>query len=232
LISAVANGAIVKGSAEHDDGRPYGLGAAWRAGLAGFWQVLALKLFVLLAGLATLIVVGGLALIAVVSGFSGNPALAASTGAGAGVLGLAAIPFWIVFQVVVLLAVRSIVLDGMAPSRALARGFDLVRHRFGRLALLWLLIVGLDFVAGLAFGIGIAIVTVALAGAVAVGYFSAGVLVAVIAGVVLGIPWLAIVLGAAGAVGAFTSTYWTLAYRRLELEPEPAAPVPVTPSPA
>jgi hypothetical protein len=196
LISAVANGALVKAGAEHDDGRPFGLRAAWRAGRASFWQVLAVKLFVLLAALATVIVIGGLVLVAVVSGFGGNPALAAAAGVGAGLLALAAIMFWVVFQVVVLLAVRSIVLDGTRPSQALARGFSLVRHRFGRLALLWLLILAVDFAAGLIVGIGVIVVTAILAGTVAVGYFSAGPAVAVVVGVLLGIAWLALVLTA------------------------------------
>src|SRR5207302_6651493 len=110
----------------------------------------------------------------------------------------------VVFQVVVLLAVRSIVLDGTAASRALGHGFELVRRRFGRLALLWLLILAVDFVAGLVVGVGVLLLTAVLGGAVAVGYFSAGVTAAVVSGVLLGLAWLAIVLAAAGALNAFT----------------------------
>ena len=49
--------------------------------------------------------------------------------------------------------------------------------------------------------------------------------VGLIAGIALGgAVFLAVALVLAGAVGAFTSTYWTLAYRRLELEALPVTP--------
>jgi hypothetical protein len=106
----------------------------------------------------------------------------------AGVLGaivlLAAIPFWIVFAVVVALAIRAAVLDGRSPSAASADGVGLVRRRVGRVALMYVLIG--------------------------------------IAGIVAGLPWLAVVVAVCGGVSAFTSTCWTLGYTRFDLESQPA----------
>jgi hypothetical protein len=233
LVSAVANGALVKAAAEHDAERPFTLGQAWNAGLASFWPVLRLKLFALLVGISSVVVILGLFAIAFVSAGSG----AAAAAAGAGVLGalllVVAIPFWVAFAVALLFGVRAIVLDGLGASAALASGFRLIRRRLGRVALLWLLILAAGIAAGLAVGVGIALVTL-LIGALIVGAaFAGGFTSAVVVGVPSALLWLALVIAVGGAVSAFNSTYWTLAYRRLEAEPEPAGyPQMTPPSPA
>jgi hypothetical protein len=222
LVSAVANAALVKGAAEHDAERPFTLSLAWKAGLASFWPVLRLKLFALLVGVTTLVIILGLVAIAFFSATGGAAALSAGVGVGvlAALLVLAAIPFWLVFGVALLFAVRAVVLDGLSASAALAMGFRLIRRRLGRVALLWLLIVAAGVVAGIAVGVGIALLTV-LAGVLIVGAaFAGGYIAAVIIGVPSAFLWLAVVFTAAGAVSAFNSTYWTIAYRRLEVEPE------------
>jgi hypothetical protein len=220
LVSAVANGALVKGAAEHDVERPFTLGLAWKAGLASFWPLLRLKLFALLVGVTTVVIILGLVAIAFFSATSGAAALSAGVGVLAALLVLAAIPFWLVFGVALLFAVRAVVLDGLSASAALATGFRLIRRRLGRVALLWLLIVAAGVVAGIAVGVGIALLTV-LAGAFIVGAaLASGYIAAVIIGVPSALLWLAVVFAVAGAVSAFNSTYWTIAYRRLEVEPE------------
>lgn len=220
LVSAVANGALVKGSSEHDAERSFTLGQAWKAGLASFWPILQLKLFALLVALTSMVVVVGLIAIAFVSGMSGATALSVAAAAVAALVVLAAIPFWVAFGVALLFAVRAVALDGMSASVALGRGFRLVGRRLGRVALLWLMMLAVGFVIGMAVGIGIALVTV-VAGVLIVGAaFAGGFTGAVIVGVPSTVAWLAVVITAAGAASAFNSTYWTLAYTRLEVEPE------------
>jgi hypothetical protein len=221
LLSAVMNGALVRASAEHDAERPFGLGAAWSAGVSRFWPVLGLKVFTLVVFAAVAIVIGGLGLIAVAGAFSHNAALAVASGLTAGLLLLVAIPFAIVFQVAVLLGVRAIVLDGKRPLEGLASGFQLIRRRLGRVALVWLLILVAGLVAGVGAGIAVVIVGLPLAGLVAAAYFAGGIPLAVGFGIVLGAAWLLVAAALAGAVNAFTSTCWTLAYRRFDLEPQP-----------
>lgn len=61
-------------------------------------------------------------------------------------------------------------------------------------------------------------------GAAGLALITAGVVVAaIIVGALLGVVWLAVILTASGAIAAFTSTYWTLGYKRLDLEPQPMA---------
>jgi hypothetical protein len=233
LVSAVANGALVKGAAEHDAERPFSLGEAWKAGLANFWPVLRLKLFALLVGVTSLIVILGLVAIAFVSGASGATALSVGVAVLAALLLVAAIPFWVAFGVALLFAVRAVVLDGLGASAALAVGFRLIRRRLGRVALLWLLILAAGIVAGIAVGVGIALVTVLAAGLIVGSAFAGGFVGAVIVGVPAAVAWLAVVITVGGAVSAFNSTYWTVAYRRLDVEPEPAGWSQVAPpSPA
>jgi hypothetical protein len=223
LLSAVANGALIKAAAEHDQGRPFGLRPAWDFGVRTFWPVLQTKLLALVVTLAILLVVGSLAVVAATGARAGYVALAVGAGASAGLLLLLAIPFWIVFSVAVLLALRAIVLDGKRPLTALRSAFELVRRRLGRVALAWLLVGVAGIVGGLAVGIAVVIVALPLAGIVAATYFAAGVPAAIAAGIAGGLIWVAVLLALSGGVNAFTSTFWTLAYTRFDQEPQPVA---------
>jgi hypothetical protein len=233
LVSAVANGALVKGSAEHDAERPFTLGLAWKAGLASFWPILQLKLFALLVVLTSLVVIGGLVAIAVIAGTGGATAASVGAAVAAALLVLVAIPFWVAFGVALLFAVRVVVLEGMGASMALGRGFRLIGQHLGRVALLWLVMLAVSIVAGMAAGIAIALLTVLVAVVVVGAAFAGGFVGAVILGVPFVLGWLAVVLTVGGAVSAFCSTYWTLAYTRLELESQPAGWASMSPpSPA
>ncbi len=223
LISAIANGAVIKGAAEHDLERPFGLGAAWRSGVTTFWPVLGVKLLSGLIGLVTVAVIGSFVLVAVGSAYAHMVGLAVPAGIVAGLLALVAIPFWVVFAVAVLLAQRAIVLDGQRPVAALGTGFALIRRRFGRVALLWLVVGVIGILLSLAVRIVVVIVALPLIGIVAAAYFTGGLPVAIGFGSVLGVVWLALVLALVAAVDAYTSTAWTLAYRRFDEESLPTA---------
>ena len=218
LLSAVANGALVRAAAQHDDDKPFNLGQAWSAGLETFWPVLGLKLFTLVVGVALLVVIGGIGLMAAVLGLSGSVGASVAAGAVAGLLLLAAIPFLVVFEVAVRLGVRAVVLDGRSTSDGLREGFSLIRRRFGRVALVWLLVWVAGLVATTAAGLVAVVGMLPLAGLTAGVYFAAGWPWAVLIGAVLGAAWLALVLALAGGVSSFTSTSWTLAYRRFDVE--------------
>src|SRR3979411_3190134 len=84
VLPAVANGALVKGGAEHDAERRFGLREAWSAGVQSFWPVLRLKLFGLSVALSLAIVIGGLVLMTVVFALSGVVPAAVGTGLLAG----------------------------------------------------------------------------------------------------------------------------------------------------
>jgi hypothetical protein len=70
--------------------------------------------------------------------------------------------------------------------------------------------------------LGVTIASLLVFGGLAgVAYLAGGLTAAIVVGIVLAIPWLGILLVASGAVMAFISTYWTLGYVRLDLEPRP-----------
>lgn len=222
LLSAIADGALVRASAEHDQERPFSLRQAWSAGLATFWPVLKVKLLSVAVALVWIVVLGGIAAFAVLSAVGGVTATTVLLAIVGGLFILAAIPFSIVFSVLILFLVREVVLRGQRnTTTALGQVLDLMRRRPGRVTLLWLLSV----LVGLATGIAMVVVTIAsllvFGGLAGVAYLAGGLTAAIVAGIVLAVPWLGILLVASGAVMAFTSTYWTLGYTRLDLEPQP-----------
>jgi hypothetical protein len=220
LLSAVADGALVRASSEHDAGHLFSLGSAWRAGLASFWPVLKVKLLATVVAVIAFIVIGGLAAAAAVSAFNGATATAVILGTIAVLLVLAALPFFIVFSVMILLMVRDAALRGMSTSAALAHSARLMQRRLGRVALLWLLSAALGVAIGIATAIVFGIMLLVFAAVTAGIYLASGLAAAIVAGAILGVLWFGLLLVASGAVMAFTSTYWTLGYTRLDLEPQ------------
>jgi hypothetical protein len=230
LLSAVANGALVRAGAEHDAERPFGLRQAWSAGVHSFRPVLGLKFFAFIVFASLAILIGGLVLMTVVFGTSGAIAAAVATGLLAGILLLAAIPFFIVFGVAVVLAVRAIVLDGKGATDGLRTALKLIWRRRGRVALFWLLVNIAGFVASIVVGLALLVAALPIVALTAAAYFGGGWLPAIATGLALGVAWLIVVVTFAGGVKAFTSTCWTVAYTRFDLEAQPA--VSTQPQPA
>lgn len=228
-ISAVADGALVRGAAEHDRGRPYSLREAFRSGLQTFWAVLQVKLVGLLAALTAVVVIGSLVLVVVSSAFAHQIALAIAAGALAGFLILLAIPSLIVFLVVLLLGTRAVVLDGQRPIAGLRSGLALIRRRFGRVAVVWLLLAIIGPLAATAAGVAVLVAALPLVGVVAAAYFAGGLTLAVVFGAVGAVVWVSAALALLAWIKAYTSTAWTLAYARFDQEPQPvtaARPLP------
>jgi hypothetical protein len=230
VLSAVANGALVKGGAEHDAERPFGLREAWSAGVQSFWPVLRLKFFALIVFVSLAIVIGGLGLMTAVFGLSGSVATAVTTGLLGGFLLLAAIPFFIVFEVAIVLGVRAIVLERRGASDGFRTALSLIWRRRGRVALFWLLVCIAGMIASTVVGLTIVVAAFPLVALTFAAYFAGGWLLAVATGLGLGTAWLIVAASVAGGVKAFTSTCWTVAYSRFDLEPQPA--VSTQPQPA
>ena len=224
LLSCVTTGALVRATAEHDAERPFGLGLAWRTGLGTFWTILGLRLI----GILWTIVVLGTIAGAIVLGVSAYlrhqaDALGAIITLGlllGAVLVLASIPVGITF----ILATRAAVLEERGPLSALGRGFGLLWSRIGRVLLVWLLQVGLALAAGLGLAfVVIPVVLLLVAVVVAAGVAGgAGAAVVVATPLALLLFGLLLVLGA--VIATYLSAFWTLAFRRLEIDaPRPVA---------
>jgi len=217
VLAAVCEGAVVRAAAEHDAERPFGLGMAWRAGRATMGAMIRFRLLVIALALPVLIVFVLLA-IGLVGAITGNNGAAIAVVVLIGVLFLlAAIVYGVALAFIDRLGARAVVLEQIGAAAALGRGYTLLRRRLGRVLLVWLLSVAV----GIALGICVAIVGAILvlpAGVIAFGAYASGSsawwLVIVIAAVIL----LPIFLVISAFLAAQTSTYWTLAFRRLEID--------------
>jgi hypothetical protein len=221
VLAAVCEGAVVRAAAEHDAERPFGLGWAWRAGLATMGTMIRFRLLLIALALPLLVVFVVLAIGLVAAIGAQNGALIAVL-ALIGILSLmAAIAYGILLFFFDRLGTRAVVLEQLGAVTALRRGYALVKRRLGRL-----LLVGLVYIAvGIAVGICLAIVGVILvapAVVVAIAAYANGSSIwwlAVVLAVVILLP-VFLVISAFAATQS--STYWTLAFRRLEIDRPPA----------
>ena len=240
ILAAVCEGATVRASAEHDAERPFGLGIAWRCGVATMGTIIRLRLLLIALGLPVVIVIGLAVFGFVLALLSKNNGAAAGLGLLVALAFLAAIPYVIYLFFLDRLGTRAVVLEQIAAARsALRRGHRLVRKRLGRVLLVLLMGIGVGIVVGIAIAIAGAIVILPLviAGAAAFASGSAAFAVVVVIGVIIVVPILLLV---SGFLAAQSSTYWTLAFRRLDIDQAPpnaypygypqAPPAPPTPS--
>ncbi|MDQ6637841.1 MAG: hypothetical protein M3Y62_08670 [Candidatus Dormibacteraeota bacterium] len=215
FLSCLTQGAMTRAVAEHDADRHFNLSSSLRAGLASFGWILLLRLLGFVAGLVLLLPFA--ALIWAFIGFRDQPALVVVlVVTGLAYLGLF---FLIAFALglIQILALRAIVLEQRTVLAAIGRAVRLLLLRPGRVLLTWLIQVGLAFGVGLALA---AVVLIIAFGSGLVGFAVANLLqVSPLLAVALGGTALGLVSLLIGAVtGAYFSAYWTVAYRRLELD--------------
>ena len=226
LISVVASGAIVRAGAELDSGRVYRLREAWSAGVQLFWPVLGLKLLAFLVYLLPL-AIGGVIVALIIVSTQGTPGF---------LLGifLALLPLFFLYllyalaaQVVMILALRAVVLDGKGVLPGIVSAVALLRRRLGRVVLTWLIMLGIGLAIGFGLIVGLLFLLIPLGLLVLIGWIAARELGLIFTGA------LAILLGTvgvvilAGAASAYSSTVWTLAYRRFDTEAATAPPQPL-----
>ena len=230
ILAAVCEGATVRASAEHDAERQFGLRWAWRSGVTTMWVIVRFRLLLLALVLPVFLVAVGLGTGIAVSLANGNSgAVAGLVVLGLG-LALLAIPYLIYLSLLDRLGSRAAVLEQIPARPAIVRAHRLLRKRLGRALLVWLLSIAVGIVLAIALACLLAIVFVPLflIGAVAFASGTAAFLPFVILGVVILLP---VALVVQGFVAAQSSTYWTLAFRRLDLEQAPAYSYPYQPTP-
>lgn len=230
ILGAVCQGATVRAAAEHDAERPFGLAWAWRSGVSTMWVMVRFRLLIFLIGLPLF-----LAFVGVVAGFI--VALVHQSGSGVAVtvglallLGLIAIPYLIYISLLDRLGSRAVVLEQLGARAGLARGHRLLFKRLGRTLLVLLVAIGVSIVLSIALACFLAILVVPF-GAIAIRLTSVNSAAAVslaIIGLIVLIPIALIVAGFTSAQG---SIYWTLAFRRLDLDYAPAPTFQYQPPP-
>jgi len=221
VLSAVCEGALVRASAEHDADRPFGLGPAWRSGVATMGTIIRFRLLLIALGLPALIIV-----IAFIAGFvaaivNRNVGVAVTIGLIGFLVLLATIIYGIYLSFLDRLGTRAVVLERRGATASLARGHRLLVKRLARVLVVWLLSIAVGFVVGICAGIVLSILSLPAIGAGIATYSGGSPAFWLV--IVVSLPILlaaGLVLG--GFVGAQSSTYWTLAFRRLELDQPPA----------
>lgn len=221
VLGCIATGGIIHAAVEHDEGRPYSLRAAWRAGYSTAWRIAGLRLLTFLLAIAPGLLIGALAVATVASASTAAPA-AVAFGLAAGALLLAAIVFWLALSLAYQLAQRLIVLESSSVAASLSTGFRMTRRHLKEVGLGWLLLIALSIAAGIGAAI-VAVLALIPAGLLGFsGWALAGWVGAVVAGSFAGVFFLGILLAAAGAVAAYTNVYWTLLFRSVRALPEPS----------
>jgi hypothetical protein len=130
---------------------------------------------------------------------------------------LATIVFTVALTFINRLGARAVVLEQIGATAALGRGYTLLRKRLGRVLLVWLLSVAVGIALGICVAIAGAVLVipaVVIAFAAYASGSSAWWLVIVLAALIL----LPIFLVISAFLAAQSSTYWTLAFRRLEID--------------
>ncbi len=227
LVSCAATPALVRAAAEHDADRSFGFRVAWQVGLGTFPRILGLRLLVVLAWLVALAILAALLGTTIALAVSHQIAAAIAAALLLVGLGLLLIPGAIALGLIVTLAVRAIVLEQRRVLAGLARGAQLLYRRLGRVLLVWLLGLALGLMVGLVVSVVIAFLGALLA-VIGIGSFAGlGTTGGLTTAAVLLFVFIVLAAPLAGAASTYLSVYWTLAFRRLELEP--VLPYPVVP---
>jgi hypothetical protein len=221
ILAAICEGATVRSSAEHDADRPWGLGVAWRAGVHTMWAVVRFRLLLILLGLPLLILVVAFVVGVVIAIVNQNGSAALPLILSGFLLVLISIPYGIYLHFLDRLGSRALVLEQLGARASIVRAHRLLFKRLGRSLLVWLLSLAVGIVVGIVAGVAFAIVLIPLfiAGAFAYANNSAALIAIIALGVVIYLP-ISLVVG--GFLSAQSSTYWTLAFRRLDLDYPPA----------
>jgi hypothetical protein len=235
VLAAVCEGAVVRAAAEHDAERPFGLGSAWRTGRTTMGAIIRFRLLIVALALPVFVV-----FIALAIGF-----VAAIAGDNKPVIGvlvlfgilfiLAAIVYGVVLSFLDRLGGRGVVLEQLGATAALGRGYQLLTKRLGRVLLVWLLSIAVGIALGICFAI-VGAILVAPAAIIAFAAYASGSPAWWLAVVLAALILLPILLVIQAFLAAQSSTYWTIAFRRLEIDqprayayPPPQVPQPPPP---
>jgi membrane-anchored glycerophosphoryl diester phosphodiesterase (GDPDase) len=232
FMAIVSQGALADSVAAIDRGDRRRFGSAFRSGMGNFWLVLGYFVVFFLIAIGLLLVIGIPVAILIGGTFAATQSVGAriTVAVVVGLLAvLALIVVFIPLSIVGQYALREIVVRRERLFGSVGSGYGLFRRNIGRSLLIWLIQLGLSIGIAIVFILAVLIVglvlfipTIALAAA---GLSTAAIAAGVIAAVIL-IPLL---LVATGAMGAFSHSYWTLAYLRLTAPPTTApSPYPTT----
>ena len=231
ILAAVCEGAVIRGAAEHDAERPFTLRQAWAVGVHLMWVIVRFRLLLFLFYLPVVVLIVAWVIGFLISLAGENRGAVAGLFLGALVLLLIWIAVAIYLFYLDRFGSRAIVLEERMALPAIARAHRLLFQRFGRSLLVGLLAIGIGIVVGVVLAC-FSVILVLPFGVGLVATYSSGSAafwpVLLLAALIL----LPIYLLVAGFLGAQSASYWTLAFRRLDIEYPPAyAAYPAIPPP-
>lgn len=145
-------------------------------------------------------------------------------------LALLGVPYLIYLFFLDRLGTRAAVLEQLMARASIVRGHRLLFKRLGRTLLVWLVSIGVAIVLGIALAcIGVIIAVPLLLAGFALSASGSGAVWLLIA--IAFLIFLPLYLVVAGFVAAQSSTYWTLAFRRLDIDQAPSYPYGYQPPP-
>lgn len=221
VLSIIMRGGLIGGIRLADDNGRVTFGEAWAVGMRYFGRMLGIVLLLVLPGL----------LVAFVFAFAG-----ALTGGLAFICLLPLlcllIPAFIVLGIIAHFAQFAVVLEDLGVTAAFRRGWEILKANLGNIIVLGLILIVIDFIAGLVLVapfFAIVIPTLFISAAAGANQPNTGVLA--IAALAC-LCYLPIAIVAAGIVHAWTTSVWTLAYRKFigSAPALPSAP-PMSPPP-
>jgi hypothetical protein len=192
VVSTIARGGLIAGASAVDSGAPSSFAQAWSAGWQKGWTLLGIGILPAIPSLHLLVV--GLGLVGVFAGLYGllgdSAALPPRGGLGAILAGLVCIaaPIALALSLLRTFANRACMLEDLGVFAAYRRGWDVLLENVGPALILFLLQVAISI------GLGIAL-------------FLPNIVMALCC-----VLWPVLLL-VQGAMAAYFSTVWTLAWR-------------------
>lgn len=214
----VSQGSLPGSVAAIHRGEQDNFSSAWRAGLSRFWQVAGLYL------LLSLIWAGILLAIVIPTGLVIWSVLAATQDI---VVRILLITLIVLFALVLLLiafvplgivaafALRKLTVDGEGIRGSLRGGYNLFRRTPDQSLLIWILELALLIGAGTGMAVVVLLLVLLFSIPVTILYAAGYTIAAVVITVLLGLPIVVLSVVLSGVLGAFNSSYWTLAYLQL-----------------
>src|SRR5581483_6523508 len=133
-LGCIATGGIIRAAVEHDSGREYGLGRAWRAGYSSGWRIAGLKVLTFLLAVVPAFLLAALVVSAVAGANASMVGAAVGFGLSGVLVGLISIVFWIALAVAYQFAQRMVVLEDGRVAQSLSAGFRMIPSHFPQVA--------------------------------------------------------------------------------------------------
>ena len=218
VLAVISTGGLADSVAAMDRGEQRRFFSTFRAGTSKFWRVLGIALLYWLIGIGIFLLILLVAGAPILLTFLLTESVAARV-LVAVIFGLLGVVLLIVlnipYRIIGQFSLRKVAVDGERVRASIGGGYQLFRRNIGRSLLVWLINVALSVGIAIATLIVLLVLLLVLVGPGVVLYIAEYATTGLVVGGVGFLLFLVPAVVIAGAVGAFSHSYWTLAYLRL-----------------